>query len=262
MSEQRLIATEEHIATPEYLEAVASLAVWPGDEPEMRLMRGVVSDDVMRQKLLDFDVRLRDMDASGTDVAVLSLNPPGVQPFDLGSAVSLARDFNDALAEIVNRRPTRFAGLGTLAPQDPRQAAQEIERIAGSLGLAGVMINSHTEGHYLDEPVYAPMLEAANALEVPVYLHPRMPSPQMLGPYNAYGMQAAVWGYQAEAGTHATRLIMSERRVRSLPEAEDRARPPGRGAAVLDDPPRQPVRVDVQSGGSEPRHGRGRAHAE
>lgn len=209
MSEHRVIATEEHFATPEYLEAVATLEVWPGDQPEMKLMRGVESEEVMRKKLLDFELRLRDMDAAGTDMAVLSLNPPGVQPFDRGPAVSLARDFNDALAEIIQRWPTRFAGLGTIAPQDPQQAAQEIERIGGSLGLGGVMINSHTEGHYLDEPAYAPILEAADALEVPVYLHPRMPSPQMLGPYNAYGMQAAIWGYQADAGTHATRLIMS-----------------------------------------------------
>ncbi|GAB3976619.1 hypothetical protein GCM10029978_063980 [Actinoallomurus acanthiterrae] len=68
------------------------------------------------------------------------------------------------------------------------------------------MINSHTDGHYLDEPQFAPLLEATEANRAPIYLHPRLPS--MLAPYNAYGMQAAIWGYQAEAGLHAMRLIL------------------------------------------------------
>lgn len=172
-------------------------------------MRGVVHHEVLHERLADFGTRLREMDASGTDVAVLSLNPPGVQPYDRESAISLASDFNDALAEIICRWPDRFAGLGTVAPQDPERAAQEIERITGPLGLSGSMINSHTQGRYLDEPGFEPILEAAAALGAPVYLHPRVPSPQMLGPYRDHGMLAAVWGFQAEAGTHAVRLIMS-----------------------------------------------------
>jgi len=140
---------------------------------------------------------------------VLSLNPPGVQPYDTEPAISLGRDFNDGLAEIVKRWPDRFAGLGTIAPQDPARAAAEIERIMGPLGLGGIMINSHTRGQYLDEPRFEPILAAAESLRATLYLHPRVPSPQMVGPYRDYGMLAAVWGYQAEAGTHAVRLIMS-----------------------------------------------------
>jgi 5-carboxyvanillate decarboxylase len=206
---QRVIAVEEHFSTSSYLEVAHALDVWPGDEQEMTLMRSVEATDLMRARLVDFDARLQDMDTNGTDVAVLSLNPPGVQPYKTEAAVALARDFNEGLAEIVKRWPTRFAGLGTVAPQDPQQAALEIERIMGPLGLSGVMVNSHTHGHYLDEPQFEPLLEAAEAHGAPIYLHPRFPSPQMLAPYQNYGMAAAVWGYQAEAGTHAVRLILS-----------------------------------------------------
>ena len=206
---QRVIAVEEHFATSAYLEVAHGLDVWPGDQPEMKLMRGLENTDPLRSKLTDFDARLQEMEACGVDMTLLSLNPPGVQPYDEKSAVPLARDFNDGLVEIIRRWPGRFAGLGTIAPQDPKQAAQEIDRIMGPLGLNGIMINSHTRGHYLDEPEFDPILEAAESAGAPLYLHPRFPSPQMRGPYMDYGMIAAVWGFQAETGVHALRLILS-----------------------------------------------------
>jgi 5-carboxyvanillate decarboxylase len=160
---QRVIAVEEHFATSAYLEVAHALDVWPGDQPEMGLMRGLENTDPLRSKLTDFDARLQEMKDCGIDMALLSLNPPGVQPYDEKSAVPLARDFNDGLVEIIRRWPGRFAGLGTIAPQDPKQAAQEIDRIMGPLGLNGIMINSHTRGHYLDEPNFEPILEAAES---------------------------------------------------------------------------------------------------
>jgi 5-carboxyvanillate decarboxylase len=77
----------------------------------------------------------------------------------------------------------------------------------GPLGLNGVMINSHTGGRYLDEPEFAPLLEAAEAGRAPIYLHPRLPA--MRGGYLDHGLSGAIWGYQAEAGLHAMRLIFS-----------------------------------------------------
>jgi 5-carboxyvanillate decarboxylase len=206
---ERVVAVEEHFATPEYVEAVLELPSVAGDEVEMALMRGVLSGGPVHDALLDLDSRLAEMEEHGVDQAVLSLNPPGVQPFDPEPAIALASRSNDALAEIVRPRPDRFAGLGAIAPQAVAWSAAEIERIMGPLGLHGVMVCSHTGGRYLDEPEFEPILEALAAHEAPLYLHPRYPSPQMLGPYADYGMAAALWGYQAEAGTHAVRLILS-----------------------------------------------------
>ncbi|WP_218025881.1 amidohydrolase family protein [Nocardia miyunensis] len=206
-TDMRVIAVEEHISTEDFLSTAHAVDVLPGDEVEMDLMRTVESDPGLRGRLTDLDARLRDMDALGQDMAILSLNPPGVQPFPSSDAVPLARRFNDALAEIVRRHPGRFGGLGTVAPQDPVAAATEIERVMGPLGLNGIMINSHTGGRYLDEPEFAPLLAAAEANRAPIYLHPRAPS--MLAAYRDYGMPGAIWGYQAEAGLHAMRLILS-----------------------------------------------------
>ncbi|MGI6873276.1 amidohydrolase family protein [Amycolatopsis sp. 3B14] len=203
----RVIAVEEHFTTETFLQAAHESEVVSGDRAEMELMRRVERAEPMRSRLVDLDARVAEMDALGQDMAVLSLNPPGVQPYPAAIAAELAREFNDSLATIVRQRPARFAGLGTVAPQDPKAAAEEIERITGPLGLSGIMINSHTEGRYLDEPFFAPLLDAAEANRAPIYLHPRIPS--VGGPYLDYGLSGAIWGYQAEAGLHAMRLILS-----------------------------------------------------
>ncbi|MGP2435967.1 amidohydrolase family protein [Streptomyces sp. JW3] len=203
----RIVAVEEHLATEAFLRVAHGLEVGPDDATEMHGMRTMERAPAFRARLVDLDARLREMDALGQDMAVLSLNPPGVQPYPATDAVPLARDFNDALAAIVRRHPGRFGALAAVAPQDPAAAAGEIERATGPLGLNGIMINSHTGGRYLDEPEFAPLLAAAEASRAPVYLHPRVPS--MLAAYRPYGLLGAVWGYQAEAGLHAMRLILS-----------------------------------------------------
>jgi 5-carboxyvanillate decarboxylase len=164
----------------------------------------------MRPRFTNIQSRLAEMDTAGIDVSVLSLNPPGVQIYaDTARATSRAREMNDTLAELIRAQPGRFAGLGAVAPQDPQAAAAEVSRVTGALGLGGVLIGSHTHGHYLDEPEAEPLLAALVDQDATLYLHPRSPSPQMLAPFLDYGMVAAVWGFQAEAGTHAIRLILS-----------------------------------------------------
>ncbi|BCJ37063.1 amidohydrolase [Actinocatenispora thailandica] len=203
----RVVAVEEHVASERFLRIAHGLAVVPGDETEMTLMRAVERDPALRSSLVDLDARLQTMDALGQDMAVLSINPPGVQPYPAADAVPLARDLNDELAAIVGQHPGRFGALATVAPQDPAAAAAEIERAMGALGLLGIMINSHTGGHYLDDPRFAPLLAAAEEHRAPIYLHPRAPS--MLDAYRDHGLPGAIWGYQAEAGLHAMRLILS-----------------------------------------------------
>ena len=91
----RVIAVEEHIVTDGYIEEAARLAVGPGEEAEQSFMAGFNADPESRRRIVDLDVRLGEMDASGTDVAVLSLNPPGVQLFRDGeAATALARRLN------------------------------------------------------------------------------------------------------------------------------------------------------------------------
>ncbi len=206
----RVIAVEEHFVTNDYFQNASELAVSQGEEPEQAFVTNFPKNAKMLRRFTDMSTRLEEMDHAGVDMSVLTLNPPGVQMFaDAATATSLAHEANDRLAQIVQGNPSRFYGLGSLAPQDPNRAADEIKRIMGPLKLGGVMIASHTHGRYLDEPECEPILAALEEEDATLYLHPRSPSPQMIAPFLQYGMVAAIWGFQAEAGTHAIRLIMS-----------------------------------------------------
>lgn len=161
-------------------------------------------------RLLDLeDTRLAEMEANGVDVHVLSLAAPGVQMLERDVAVSLARLSNDKLSDVIRRHPARFAGLACFAPQDPAAAAKEMERAIHSLKLNGFLVNSHTNNVYLDDQRCWPILEAAEALGAPLYIHPRAPSDGMAAPFQDYRMEGAIWGYGMETGTHAVRLMLS-----------------------------------------------------
>lgn len=210
----RRIAVEEAFITADILagwrKVLASSDVEPGfAKLGGSLLKPSKGTDIFLAKLMDVGAgRIAHMDNIGMDVEVLSLTSPGVQIFAADMATRLAAESNDALAAAIKANPTRLAGLAAVAPQDPQAAAREIER-GKNLGLSGVIINSHTRSEYLDLPKYRPILEAAEALDMPIYLHPREPGPSMVTPYLDYGLYFATWGFSAETGLHAMRLIMS-----------------------------------------------------
>lgn len=152
--------------------------------------------------------RIADMDASGIAKQIVFLTAPGVQVFDAALGTSLAREANDELIEGIRKHPKRYAALAAIAPHDPRNAVKELERSVG-LGFKGVVVNSHTQGEYLDEPKYWEILEAAAALDVPIYIHPNTPPPSMIGPFLPRGLDGAIYGFAVETGLHLMRIIQA-----------------------------------------------------
>jgi 5-carboxyvanillate decarboxylase len=210
----RRIATEEAFSVPEVYEALRGWAATADPaEPDQDFWDFVFTQDTpglrrVRRQLLDLDgERLEIMDANGVDVHLLSLTAPGVQTFPAAEATALARLANDRLATVIARHPGRFAGLAAVAPQDPKTAATEIGRAVTELKLNGVIINSHTGSEYLDEEKFWPLLEAAEALGAPIYIHPRSPGAQMAAAFKKYGLETGIWGFQAETGLHGLRMI-------------------------------------------------------
>jgi 2,3-dihydroxybenzoate decarboxylase len=149
------------------------------------------------------------MDAARVDKQVLSLWSPGVQAFDPMLGTELAHLVNDRVAEAVREHPDRFAALATIAPQAPAAAARELERAISQLGLHGAIINSHTKSEHLDDAKFWPIFEAAQALNTPIYLHPRNAPVQMYDAFTDYTMGGALWGFAMETSTHVVRLLMS-----------------------------------------------------
>ena len=234
----RLIATEEAFSIPEIASELSKVAnLDEGASLDLPLVRGIYGNQRYAKNflphLLDLEEeRLRVMDENGVDMHLLSLTAPGVQMFETDTAVGLAELANDRLAETVRRHPTRFAGLGSFAPQDPKRAAREIERVRTTLGLHGLVVNSHTNNEYYDDEKYWPIFEARRGARRRD-LHPPAravrpagrPVPQIWHGRGDVGLR--------DRGFHALPAADHVGPVRSFPQAEDRHRPHGRGHSLL-----------------------------
>jgi 2,3-dihydroxybenzoate decarboxylase/5-carboxyvanillate decarboxylase len=212
----RRIATEEAFCIPEVAAELTKVARAPGHSLDLPLLQMIYDSQGkgrmahMLERLLDLEgQRLAEMDEHGVAMHILSLTAPGVQMFDADTAIELAALANDRLADVVARHPTRFAGLAAVAPQSPRRAAKEMERSINTLKLNGFVINSHTYDEYLDDPKYFPVLEAAEALDACIYIHPRAPSAGFDVPLRHYALDGAMWGFGLEVSTHVLRLILA-----------------------------------------------------
>jgi predicted TIM-barrel fold metal-dependent hydrolase len=202
----RTVTLEEHFMTPAFLEG-------PGHHfKEQPAMAAII------EKACDLgDNRIADMDAAGIDVQVLSLSAPGVQQLDPTEAVELSREINDILADAVERNPSRFAGFATVPTSSPDTAADELERMVREHGFKGASINGHTRGRYLDDEFFWPILERAEALSVPLYLHPTLPPQQVIKAYYTGNFSMGVtnmlamasWGWHIETAVHMIRIILS-----------------------------------------------------
>jgi 2,3-dihydroxybenzoate decarboxylase/5-carboxyvanillate decarboxylase len=211
----RLIATEEAFSIPEQADEFRKFERIAYFNPDLEMWRGFLrpaaNASPLLRRLLDLEgERIEIMDQAGVDMHLLSLTSPGVQMFDADTAASVAIAANDRLAEIVKKHPKRFTGLASFAPQDPNRAAKEIDRVMNGLKLNGVIVNSHTNGEYLDDRKFWPIFEAATACNAAIYIHPRnMPDPCSFMLRANVTLAGALWGFQMETGLHAMRLIVN-----------------------------------------------------
>jgi predicted TIM-barrel fold metal-dependent hydrolase len=124
----------------------------------------------------DPDRKIRDMDAAGIDVSVLTVNIPGPEMLAPELGVEGARICNDYLAELCSQYPGRFVGLATLPLQDVSAAMGEYRRATRELGLRGVFLFSHIAGKPLDALEFEPLYAAAEGDRIPLVLHPTVPT--------------------------------------------------------------------------------------
>lgn len=206
------IGTEEHFAIPEQLELWRGMARSTWASQDLEIVRGGMS--YHGQRLIDGllelgEGRVAKLDEAEISMQVLSLCSPGVQMFDRETAADIATLANDRLAEQVRAFPDRYAGLAVFAPHHPERGPAEMRRAINELGLSGFVVNSHTDGHYLDEPQFDEVLATLNELKKPLYIHPRTLPDEIGGPFTPYHLSRAAWGYAVETCTHALRIIAS-----------------------------------------------------
>jgi predicted TIM-barrel fold metal-dependent hydrolase len=160
------------------------------------------------------DVRLRAMDEAGIDLQVLSHGAPAAQKLPPEIAVELTTRVNDRLAEACAKHPGRFAAFAALPTPVPEKAALELERCVTQLGFKGAMIHGLTNGLFIDDRRFWPIFEVAEKLDVPIYLHPSVPHPEVAKHYYddyAHEFPTVIrpaWGFTVETATQAIRLIL------------------------------------------------------
>ncbi|KAN0004608.1 hypothetical protein ACTFIZ_010763 [Dictyostelium cf. discoideum] len=171
-----------------------------------------------KQNLLDVgEKRIKQMDESGLQYAILSLNSDGCQSiWDPAESVALAKKANDALAAAVKEYPDRFGAFATLPLQDPKEAIKELRRCMNELKFQGALVNGFSQigsadtQVYLDDPRYNEFWAEMESLNVKLYLHPRNPLPSQSAHIKDHPwLMGPAWAFSIETGTHALRLIGS-----------------------------------------------------
>ena len=213
----RIITTEEHISLSPLGEAVAKYA--GADAPYAAFAPGPGLPYIPDPELFG-DVgekRIGDMDRNGISMQILSVaSQSGLLPRE--EAVPILRQTNDRMAQAISRHPDRFAGFASLPWSDPEGAARELERAVTKLGFRGAILSGRPspEAVFLDDPRFTPVLEAAQALEVPIYVHPAPPLRQVreayyagLGDRLSARLSLYGWGWHNEAGIQLLRMILS-----------------------------------------------------
>ena len=163
----------------------------------------------LNKKLHDLgDIRIKDLDNGKCGLQVIS-HVGGATP------VKECMESNDRLAAACKKYPGRFAGWANLPMQDPDAAVQELDRTVTDLGFVGALINNHTEdGSLYDDERYWPVFARAVELDVPIYIHPTYPAPNLedhykgnFSPAAGIMMSTSGWGWHSETGLHILRLF-------------------------------------------------------
>lgn len=212
----KIIALEEHVP----LKSLdAALAKHPSEDALRTRCAGSPDLPYFPDMNLycDVDARLADMNANGISMQVLSAPVcSGLLP--KREAASVVREANDELAQIVASHPNRFGAFAVLPWSDPAAAARELERAMTKLGFQGAILAGRPTGGdaFLDDKRFAGVLEAAEALEAPIYVHPAAPKASVqecyydgLGDQLSARLSLYGWGWHHETGIQVLRMILS-----------------------------------------------------
>lgn len=205
----KVIAIEEHFLTREVRDAWQTTA--DIDDPTQKLHLGDIEN-----RLEDIgNARLQLMDETGIDVQVLSLTSPSLH--NLGTeSIGLAIQTNNYVSEIIKKTPDRFQGFAALPMFSPKEAERELERSVKKLGLKGAMLCGRTREKNFDHQDFWGLFECAEALGVPLFIHPQIPQKAVRDIYYsgfdeltdlAFSTFGLGWHY--EAGIQFVRLLLA-----------------------------------------------------
>jgi aminocarboxymuconate-semialdehyde decarboxylase len=155
----KVVDVHAHAVVPEALE-LAGLKLGEGIwRPEVAMPANV-------------DQRIAAMDAQGIDVEALSINAFWYAT-EREVAAKICQVQNERLAELCGKHADRFVAYASVALQYPELAVDPLEQGVKKYGLRGAAIGGSCAGKELSDPAFHPFWAKAEALGVPVFIHPQ-----------------------------------------------------------------------------------------
>lgn len=212
---ERLITIEEHFISDTISQKCTDVIMAHGTEGEKQARKPAgnggdpLSGDIGAR-------RIAYMDKMGIDAQILSYIDHYPSELPAQFAIPLCREANDEMYAATVAHPGRLYAFATLPLDDPKAAADELERTVTKLNFKGALISGFYKDHRLDDGYYNPIWEKATQLDVPIYLHPDYPNDTIRDYYykGAWSDQAAALlsgfgiGWHYEIGMQIVRMIM------------------------------------------------------
>jgi aminocarboxymuconate-semialdehyde decarboxylase len=158
------------------------------------------------EEFFDIEMRLDKIKQNRVDMQVLSSPHPGVDRFSPAESAEMSRVIDDGLAKVVKKYPKNFQGLAMLPLIDTQAALKELDRAVLDLGLGGMCMLTNVAGKTLDSDFLHPVYERAQALGIPIFIHPTTPlGAQVMQEWRL----AIILGFEFDVMLSATRLAYS-----------------------------------------------------
>ena len=204
-----IIDCQTHVMPDTYVDIFARNTQSPRMEKDPSGAVITIVDDrpLLRSDLSSYDInkKIKDMDALGIDISILSPNIPGPCMLAPELARQGAQAINDFIGEVIQQYPDRFAGIACLPWQNPQEAIEEMNRAADSLGLRAVMLFSNIGGRPVDDPEFEPIFAHAESKGLPIVIHPTFP---VWGDVMRDYMMIPMVGFQMDSSLALLRLIL------------------------------------------------------
>ncbi len=159
----------------------------------------------MTPPMLDWDLRIKDMDAAKVDLALISLTAPNVYWGTRAQSVAAARSINDDFAGAERRYDGRIRWFASLPLQHESDALAELRR-AKDNGAIGVCTLTNILGTPLTAPQYRSIWRECAAMQLPVFVHPTTPFTDGMGLAD-FGLGNTI-GFTSDTSLCFARLIL------------------------------------------------------
>jgi aminocarboxymuconate-semialdehyde decarboxylase len=206
-----VVDVHTHMLCREYLELLEAHGA-----PKYRIGVNAAGERVIRMwdtpfftlmpPMWDYDLRIRDMDRAGVDIAIVSLTCPNAYFGDADVSLRAARLVNDSMAAAERQYPDRIRWLASLPWQHERLALEELDR-ALQHGAVGVMVIANIDGISLTNPRFAAVWRAIDERALPVLLHPAAPQGVREMGLDEYGLVPPV-GFTYDTTLAVSRMIL------------------------------------------------------